>query len=385
MTETARRIEIEEPIAFIDLQAQRRRLGKRIDEAMARVLAHGEFIMGPEVGELEDRFGAFCGAEHAVACASGTDALLLILMAWKIGPGDAVFVPAFTFASTAEVVALLGATPVFCDVLEDSFNLDSDSLERGIEAARREGLTPRAVIAVDLFGQPADYERIEPLARAQGLKLLADAAQSFGAMLNERHVGNMGDATAVSFFPAKPLGCYGDGGAVLTDDEDLAKVIESLRVHGKGSDKYDNVRIGINGRLDTIQAAILLEKLAIFEDEIAARQRVAERYHAALSDALRTPGLIAGAASVWAQYTIVAGGRDALAAALKAQGIPTAIYYPLPLNRQTAYARYPTAPGDTPVCDDLSGRVLSLPMHPYLDEATQDRVIEAVHDAVGRA
>jgi dTDP-4-amino-4,6-dideoxygalactose transaminase len=370
------------PIPFIDLRAQRRQLGTRIDAAIARVLDHGKYILGPEVRDLEQRLAEFAGAKHAVTCSSGTDALLLILMAWDIGPGDAVYVPAFTFASTAEAVALLGATPVFCDVLEDSFDLDPQSLEAAIASSRAEGLRPRGVIAVDLFGQPADYRRIEPLARTHGLKVLADAAQSFGASLDGRRVGTMGDATAVSFFPAKPLGCYGDGGAVLTDDDGLARAIVSLRVHGKGTDKYDNQRIGLNGRLDTLQAAILLQKLTIFEEEIAARQTVAERYDAALADRVATPCLIDGATSVWAQYTIVTDGRDAVASGLKQQGIPTAIYYPLPLNRQTAYASFPSAPGNTPVCDSLARRVVSLPMHPYLDPATQDRVISALRGAL---
>lgn len=368
------------PIAFVDLQAQRRRLGAAIDEAITRVLDHGRYILGPEVKALEQSLADFAGARHAITCSSGTDALLLVLMAWEIGPGDAVLVPTFSFAATAEAVALLGATPVFCDVLADSFNLDPEGIEPANNLANQQGLRPRAVIAVDLFGQPADYGRIIPLARAHGLKVLADAAQSFGASLDGRRAGTLADATATSFFPAKPLGCYGDGGAVLTEDEALSEAILSLRVHGRGQNKYDNQRIGINGRLDTLQAAILLAKLTIFEDEIAARQRIAGRYDRALAGVATTPSLIEGATSVWAQYTLRIGGgrRDAVAAALKQAGIPTAVYYPLPLHRQSAYRGYPTAPGGTPVANGLTDQVLSLTMHPYLDEATQERIVGAL-------
>ncbi len=373
----------DEPIAFIDLQAQRRRLGHRIDEAVGRVLNHGRFIMGPEVMALEARLAAFAGVKHVVSCASGTDALQLPLMAWGIGPGDAVFVPSFTFAATAEVVALVGATPVFVDILDDSFNIDPASLDAAISAVLAEGqLRPAAVIPVDLFGQPADYDLLQPIADAHGLRLLSDAAQSFGATLRGRRAGSFGDAASTSFFPAKPLGCYGDGGAIFTDDDDLVATLRSLRVHGQGSDKYDNVRIGMNGRLDTMQAAILLEKLEIFEDEIAERQTVADRYAEALSDAVETPTVAAEAVSAWAQYTIRLPGRDQVAARLKTEGIPTAIYYPRPLHRQTAYRDYPTAPGGLPVSERLAERVLSLPMHPYLDAATQARIIAAVLAAV---
>jgi dTDP-4-amino-4,6-dideoxygalactose transaminase len=367
-----------ESIPFIDLAAQRRRLGTRIDAAIGRVLEHGRFILGPEVTELEAALADFCGARYCISCASGTDALALVLMARDIKPGDAVFVPAFTFVATAEVVAWLGATPVFVDVLPDTFNMDPLSLEAAIADAPRQGLAPKAVIPVDLFGQPADYRRLQPIAEAHDLFILADAAQSFGAMLDGRRVGTFGGATATSFFPAKPLGCYGDGGAVFTDDGDLAAVLRSLRVHGQGANRYDNVRIGMNGRMDTLQAAILIEKLGIFEDEIAARQRVARRYSEALRGASRTPVLLEGASSVWAQYTIVLDDRDAVAAACEAAGVPTAIYYPLPMSRQTGYRQFPTAPGGVPVSEDLAGKVLSLPMHPYLDDATQDYIIKTV-------
>jgi len=370
-------------IPFIDLQSQRRRLGPELDQAIAAVLDHGAFIMGPEVAELEAQLGAFCGAKHVLTCSSGTDALALVLMAWGIGRGDAVFVPAFTFVATAEVVAWLGATPVFVDVLPDSFNMDPASLEDAIAGAGQQGLTPRAVVPVDLFGQPAAYDEILPVAEKHGLRLLSDAAQSFGASLDGRRVGTFGDATATSFFPAKPLGCYGDGGAVFTDSDETLAALRSLRVHGQGSNKYDNVRIGINGRLDTIQAAILLRKLAIFADEIAARNRIAARYSEELHGVARVPQVRPGAVSVWAQYTLLVADRDRVAARLKEAGVPTAIYYPIPLNAQQGYRQFPTAPGGVPVSERLAAEVLSLPMHPYLDEATQQRIVDAVRAAAG--
>ena len=373
------------PIPFIDVAAQRRRLGRSVDEAIARVLGHCQFILGPEVRELEVKLAEFCGARHVVSCASGTDALVLVLMAQGIGPGDAVICPSFTFTATAEVVALVGATPVFADVEQASFNLDPASLELACAAAREAGLRPKAVIPVDLFGQPADYDRITPVAEAEGLFVLDDAAQSFGATYKNRRVGALAPATATSFFPAKPLGCYGDGGAVVTEDEELAHVIRSLRVHGEGRGKYDCVRIGLNGRLDTIQAAVLMEKLRIFPEEILARERVARRYSAGLADVATVPRLAPGSSSVWAQYTLrlASGRRDGVAAALKAQGIPTAIHYPVPLHRQQPYQRFPIALGGAPVSERLAEEVISLPMHAYLDETTQDRIIEAVRGALG--
>jgi len=370
------------PIAFIDLQAQRARLGDSIDQAIARVLDHGRFIMGPEVAELEKRLAEMAGARHCVTCSSGTDSLLLVLMAWGIGPGDAVIVPATTFASTAEVVALAGATPVFCDVLPDTFNMDPASLEGAVATARDQGLNLKAVIPVDLFGQPADYPAIRKIAGAHGLKVLADAAQSFGGTLNGKPVGSWGDATSVSFFPAKPLGCYGDGGAVLTDDADLAARMRSLRVHGQGTNKYDNVAIGLNARLDTLQAAILLAKLDIFQDEIAKRQDVAARYAEGLAGVAAAPVVVEGALSAWAQYTIRVTDRDAAQKKLNAAGVPTAVYYPVALSDQPAYAHYPRAGNGTPVSAALARDVLSLPMHPYLDAATQDRILAALKEAI---
>jgi dTDP-4-amino-4,6-dideoxygalactose transaminase len=365
-------------IEFIDLGAQRRRIGARMDAAILRVVDHGKYIMGPEVAELEKKLAAFCGARHCIGVANGTDALLLALMAKGVGRGDGVLVPSFTFAATAEVVALLGAAPVFVDVLEESFNLDPASLEAAVAVAKAAGLAPKVVIPVDLFGQPADYDAIEPVARRHGLVVLSDAAQSFGANYRGRKVGQIGDIVTTSFFPAKPLGCYGDGGAVFTDDDGLAAVIRSLRVHGQGSDKYDNVRVGVNARLDTLQAAVLLEKLAIFEDEIRARQAVAERYNERLGNRVHVPRLVPGASSVWAQYTIRTDRRERIAAACKAAGVPTAVYYPLALSQQTAYRHCPKPEAGVPVSERLSQQVLSLPMHPYLDAPTQDRIIAAV-------
>jgi dTDP-4-amino-4,6-dideoxygalactose transaminase len=307
-------------------------------------------------------------------------------MAKGAGPGQAVLVPSFTFAATAEVVAWVGATPVFVDVREDTFNIDAASFEAGIETARRLGLRPAGVIPVDLFGQPADYDGILAIAAARGMWVLCDAAQSFGATYKNRRIGTIGDLTTTSFFPAKPLGCYGDGGAVFLDDDAMMDVLKSLRVHGQGSDKYDNVRIGMNARLDTIQAAVLLEKLAIFADEIAARDRIAARYNALLGDVVIVPEVPDGSTSVWAQYTVrlpAGRDRDALAARLKSAGIPTAVYYPKPLHTQTAYRDYPRAGNGLPVSEQLSAEVLSLPMHPYLDDATQDRVVTTLRGALG--
>ena len=373
-------------IAFIDVVEQRRRLGKRIDDAVTGVLTHCQFINGPEVARLEADLAAFSGAKHVIACASGTDALLMVLMAKRIGPGDAVICPTFTFCATGEVVALLGATPVLVDVDETTFNIDPNSVKDGIAVAKKQGLKPRAIIPVDLFGQPADHDAIAAIAEAEGMFVLDDAAQGFGATYNGRRLGSISLATATSFFPAKPLGCFGDGGAIFTDDAQLAADLRSVRVHGQGSDKYDNVRLGLTARLDTMQAAILIEKLKIFEDEIAARNKVAERYARGLGNVVSVPRLASGCTSVWAQYTIrlpKGVNRDGFAAALKAQGIPTAIYYPKSMHQQTAYRNFPIAAGGLPVSERLSEDVISLPMHAYLDEPTQERIIKAVRGALG--
>ncbi len=374
-----------ESVPFIDVAAQRRRLGKSIDEAIARVLGHCQFINGPEVAQLEAALMAFSGAKHVVTCASGTDALLMVLMAKGLSRGDAVLCPSFTFCATGEAVALTGATPVFVDVDQETFNIDAASLSRGIATARKQGLKPKAVIPVDLFGQSADHDAISAIAASEGLFVLDDAAQGFGASYKGRRIGTFGLATATSFFPAKPLGCFGDGGAIFTDDAELAATLRSIRVHGQGSDKYDNVRLGLTARLDTVQAAILIEKLKIFEDEIAARNQVAERYARGLGNVVTVPRLAAGCTSIWAQYTIrlpKGANRDGFAAALKAQGVPTAIYYPKSMHQQSAYRDFPVADGGLPVSEQLSQDVISLPMHAYLDAATQERVIQAVRGAL---
>jgi len=362
--------EMVQPMQFIDLKSQLELIRPHIDAAIKRVLDHGIFIMGPEVHALEKQLAEFCGVKHAISCANGTDALGLGLMAKNVGPGDAIFVPSFTFAATAEVVSWVGATPVFIDSLEDTYNIDPKSLEQGIAQAKKLGLKPAGIIPVDLFGQPADYDAIQAIADEHGLWVMADGAQSFGASYKGRKVGNIGDMSTTSFFPAKPLGCYGDGGAIFTNDDDLAAIIKSLRVHGQGSDKYDNVRIGMNGRLDTIQAAILIEKLKIFPDELIARQKTADTYNEALKGIVKVPHVIDEATSAWAQYTVVLPehiDRSKLMSNLKEAGIPTMVYYVKPLHLQTAYKHYPTATGSAlSVCENLSGRVLSLPMSGYV-------------------
>ena len=372
------------PIAFTDLIAQRQRLGAAINSAVSRVLAHAQFILGPEVGVLEEELAAFSDAKHVISCANGTDALALVLMAKGLQPGQAILCPSFTFAATAEVVAWFGATAVFVDVCPVTFNIDSDSLEAGIHTARNSGLEAVGVVSVDLFGQPCDYDAVESVCAKYGLWLLSDAAQSFGAAYKGRKVGTIGLATATSFFPSKPLGCYGDGGAVFTDDAELSQTLKSLRMHGQGVDKYDNVRVGMNARLDTIQAAILSEKLKIFGDEIERRNFVAARYSAALENVAVTPKVLEGCSSVWAQYTIKvdANKRDLLARALAAQGIPTAIYYRKPLHLQKAYCHFPTAGNGLPASESIAQQVISLPMHAYLEADVQDRIVDAVRVAL---
>jgi dTDP-4-amino-4,6-dideoxygalactose transaminase len=372
------------PIPFIDLEAQRARLGGRIEAAIGRVLAHGRYVMGPEVLALEAALAAFSGAAHCVACGSGTAALTLALMALGVRPGEAVLVPAFTFAATAGAVAALGAVPVFVDVAEAGFAMDAPGLEQGITAARALGLKPVGALPVDLFGAPAPYERLAAVAAAHGLWLVADAAQSMGAALGERRVGTLARATAVSFYPTKPLGCYGDGGALLTDDPDLARTARSLREHGKGGERHAHVRIGTNARLDTLQAAVLLEKLRIFPDEIRARAGIARRYGEGLAGTVATPCWGADVQPVWAQYVIRSPARDALRRHLETCGIPTMIHYPIPLHHQPAYRDFPTAAPCLAASERLAREVLSLPMHPYLEPPTQDRIIQEVRTAAAR-
>ncbi len=342
--------------------------------------------MGPEIAELEQKLADYCGVREVISCSSGTDALWLPLLARSVGPDDAVFLPSFTFTATAEAVALTGATPVFVDVQEHDFNVDPDSLVAAIADIDAKGeLTPRGIISVDLFGQPADYPALRTVADRHDLWLLDDAAQSFGATHDGKKVGSLADVTATSFFPAKPLGCYGDGGAIFTDDADLAEIMRSIRVHGRGTGKYDNVRIGTNARLDTMQAAILLQKLSIFDDELTARDRVARRYRDGLADVVRVPVVRNEATTAWAQYVIMTENRDRVQEALRRDGIPTQIYYPKPLHAQTAYGDYPIVPGGLPVSERLTKLVLALPMHPYLDEPTQDRIIAGVREAATAA
>ena len=366
-------------IPFIDLKAQYARLKPEIDAGIERVLEHGRFILGPEVGEFEAALAAHVGVAHVVSCANGTDALTLALMGENIGPGDAVFIPGFTFTATAETVLMVGAEPVFVDVDGENFLIDHADLERKIAAVKTAGsLAPRAVIPVDLFGLPADYEALAKIAAAHDLFLLADAAQSMGAQFRGRAVGALAPATVSSFFPAKPLGCYGDGGALFTDDAARAALWRSLRGHGTGDAKYDVVRIGMNSRLDTLQAAVLLAKLPGFSAEIEAREKVAKYYDRHLPAAASRPGRTAGSDSAWAQYTIQVANRDGLAAALREAGVPTAIHYPRPLHLQPAYLRHGGGPGALPVSEKLATRVLSLPMHPDMDEATSRHICQAI-------
>ncbi len=409
---------------FVDLAAQQRRITDQLNARMARVLAHGQYINGPEVRELEQILAGYVGAKHAVGCASGTDALLMALMALGIGPGDAVFTTPFTFIATAEVISLLGATPVFVDIDPVTFNIDPEKLEQAIVGLREnpsrhspskivggsnpglaalqaafpdrriidrrtedraktvgETLRPRAVIPVDLFGLPADYEAIAGVAARHNLKIIEDAAQSFGGEYKGSKACAFGHIACTSFFPAKPLGCYGDGGMCFTNDEQIDEILRSLRVHGQGSDKYENARIGINGRLDTFQAAILLAKFEIFPEEIGLRQEVAMRYRNVLDGVVATPQVPEGYRSAWAQYSVMtrdSAERAAFTAKLKAAGIPTAIYYPIPLHLQRAFASLGYRDGDFPISEDCARRIFSLPMHPYLTAEDQRRIADTL-------
>jgi len=388
-----------ETMDFIDLKAQQAGIRDRLDENMRKVLAHGQYILGPEVKELEGKLAAYAGRKFAVGCASGTDALLMALMALGVGPGDAVFTTPFTFISTAEVISLLGATPVYVDIDRRTYNIDPDKLDKAMVALKTgdrslaplpriegvEKLRPRAVIPVDMLGLTADYDAIGDIARKHGLAVIEDAAQSFGAVYKGRMSCSMGDIACTSFFPAKPLGCYGDGGMIFTDDPGLASLLESIRVHGKGSHKYDNVRIGINGRLDTLQAAIVLAKFEVFPEEMDRRQEVARRYTEAIRDipGLETPFIPEGYRSAWAQYSLLAkdeAHRAFLQKGLQEQGIPTMIYYPRPLHLQTAFSFLGYKEGDCPASEDCAVRTFSLPMHPYLTEEQQAFVMKALRE-----
>jgi len=368
---------------FIDLGAQRERIGSALHEAIGRVVDSGAYILGPEVGAFEAELAQYLGVKHVIGCASGTDALQIPLMAWGVGPGDAVFVPSFTFASTAEVVAVVGATPVFVDIDPVTYNMDPASLEAAIEMVKSEGrLTAKVVIPVDLFGMPADYQAIAPIAAREGLKVISDAAQSVGGQSGTQMLGSFGNVAATSFYPAKPLGCLGDGGAMMTDDDDLAAVLRSVAFHGKGDNQYDNVRIGLTSRLDTIQAAVLQLKLAILEEEMEARQRVALRYAQGLGDVVQAAANGAAMRSAWAQYAIETPARDSLRAYLGENDIPSVIYYVKPLHQQAAYQHYPVSPTGMAVTEAKPSTILCLPMHPYLAPDDQDRVIECVRHHV---
>lgn len=371
-------------LEFAGISAQYAVLAPEIAPRMAAVLEHGRFIMGPEVAELETELARFCGAKYAIAVSSGTDALVAALMAYGVGPGDAVFVPSFTFTASAEVILLLGATPVFVDVDGRSFNIDVADLERRIDSVKKDGsLRPKAIIAVDLFGLPADYGALNSLAEREDLVVIADAAQSFGSIRHGRKAGTMAPATATSFFPAKPLGCYGDGGAIFTDDAELDGRLRSIRVHGQGLVKYEVVRVGLNARLDTLQAAVLLGKLPAFAAEIEARNALADFYDNELRDVAVPPKRFEGHVSAWAQYSILIEDRDGVQTRLKEAGVPTAVYYPLPMHLQPAYAQFGSGAGSLPVCEELCGRILSLPMHGYMKPEASELVAGAVRTAAG--
>lgn len=369
-------------LAFIDLDSQRRHLEPRITDAIRTVLEHGQFVLGPEVVHLERRLAERSGRRRVVTVGSGTDALLLTLEAWGIGRGDAVVVPAFTFAATAEVVKRLGATPIFCDVTEDGALLDPGEIPVAVGVAQGLGLRVRAVLPVGLYGQPVDEPAIAAAAAAHHLLVLGDAAQSFGATYDGIDTLGFGTASATSFYPSKPLGCYGDGGAVFTDDDGLADTVESLRMHGSGASAYDHVRVGTTSRLDTLQAAILLEKLGVFDSEHERRQEIAARYDNRLAGVVTGFPPAPGRISAWAQYTVRVPERDRIRAELADVGVPTAVHYPEPLHRQMAYRDDPRAHDTLPVSDRLAAEVLSLPMHPYLSVESQDRVVDGLTNAV---
>jgi UDP-2-acetamido-2-deoxy-ribo-hexuluronate aminotransferase len=366
-------------IDFIDLKTQQAKIGPQLRERIERVLSHGKYIMGPEIKELEDRMAAYVGVKHVVTCSSGTDALLMPLMAYGLGPGDAIFTTPFTFIATAEVIQLLGATPVFVDIDPKTFNIDASALQQAITGLRQNlktaNLKPKGIIPVDLFGQPADYDAINALARQHNLFVLEDAAQSFGATYKGSKAGSLADVAATSFFPAKPLGAYGDGGAIFTNDDDLAAAMRSVRVHGQGSNKYDNIRIGLNGRMDTLQAAIVLGKMDLFDQEVVDRQKVADRYSQGLKDVVEVPYVAPECTSIWAQYSVLSDRKAEFQQKLKEAGIPTAVYYPLPLHLQGAFKHLGYHPGEFPNSERASKRIFSLPMHPYLTDGDQDDII----------
>ena len=372
-------------IAFIDLAQQQARIRDKIDTGLTAVLNHGAYIMGPEVSALESRLGDWTKAAHNISCSSGTDALLLALHGLELQPGQGVIVPSFTFAASAEVMPTMGAVPIFAEVEADSFNLDPNKLEAALAAGKAANIDVVGIIGVGLFGQPANYDAIRTFANAHDLWLIDDAAQSFGAQWQGRPVGQLADVTCTSFFPVKPLGAYGDGGAVFTDDDKIADIIRSCRIHGMGKDKYENIRIGMTGRLDSMQAVVLDAKLDIFEEELVLRQAVADRYQTLIGDVVDAPRLAAGATSSWAQYCIKlpkTSNRDHVIKHLGASGVPTAIYYPIPMHQQPPYKAFPQSQCGLGVTLDLCRRVLALPMHPYLEEAQQQHIAAELRNAL---
>ncbi len=369
---------------FIDLAKQQSLIKSNLDKRIQDVLAHGKYIMGPEIKEMEAQLAEYVGVKHCVSCSSGTDALIMPLMAWDVGPGDAVFTTPFTFIATAEVIQLLGATPVFVDIDPTSYNISPELLDEAINRVIEAGeLNPKVIIPVDLFGLPADYAAIELIAKKYDLKVLEDAAQGFGGQIDDRKAGSFGDAASTSFFPAKPLGCYGDGGAIFTNDDELYEKLVSVRIHGKGGDKYDNIRIGLNGRMDTLQAAIVLEKFTLFPNEVNLRNEVAAKYNESLSNRVVVPQVADGYTSVWAQYSILAKDADdraSLQSKLKEAGIPSAVYYPKPLHQQTAFNHLEYKDGDFPISEEMSQRIFSLPMHPYLESADIEAICGVINE-----
>ena len=372
---------------FIDLNRQYEECQDRMRQRIDVVLQHKQFIQGPEVKELELRLASYTGRKYVKSCASGTDALTISLMALGVEQGDAVFVPSFTFFASAESITLAGGTPVFVDCREDTFNMSPDSLREAISMVKGVGeLRPKGILAVDLFGQPAEYEKICEIARQNSLFVLEDGAQGFGGGIGGQKACGFGDISATSFYPAKPLGCYGDGGAIFTDREDLAKAIDSIRNHGQGQNKYDNIRIGLNSRLDTIQAAVLLVKLDLFEKELELREQVAKGYTQKLKDVIRTPVILNGYSSCWAQYTLKAKSfeeRERILQTLDQNGIPTAVFYPTPIHMASAYKDSPFTRRSLAVTEDISKRVFSVPMHPYLTEPEIDRICSIIRDSIG--
>ena len=366
---------------FIDLKAQQTHIRKNIEKRIQTVLDHGKYIMGPEVFELEEKLTAYIGVKHCISCSSGTDALLIPLMAKKIGPGDAVLTTPFTYIATAEVITLLGATPVFVDIYPETFNINPEGIVDAVTLAHKKGLNPKAIIPVDLFGLLARYRLIEEQAEKHNLFLLEDAAQGFGGAIRCRKAGSFGHAAATSFFPVKPLGCYGDGGAVFTNNDELADIIRSIRIHGYGADKYDNVRLGLNGRLDTIQAAVLLEKLEIFDDEVISRNKVAKRYSSNINESIKTPHIPNGYLSSWAQYSVILPEnleRQSIMNQLKSKDIPSMVYYQTPIHLQSVFNELGYKRGHFPVSENISSSILSLPMHPYLDSEQQNHVLDVI-------